>query len=336
MQKEKVFVSSISFNKAKDVFEKLNQENDFEFIAVNEEEKELAQNIKRQGVRAFIADIYPYKDELYTALPKGGVIARYGVGYDSIDLEKASANDLFVCNTPGVLDNAVAEQTVGLIISLARNLHTSYNTTKQGQWQPQKGIELKGRKVALIGFGRIAQNLCKKLTFGFDMQVTAVDICSQQQLCQKANKTWQQIQRETGVWHFTNSKEEVLKDADFVVLLTAVSPSTKHIVDEQFLKLMKSDAYLINPARGALIDEIALYDALQSGQIAGVALDVFEQEPYQPREGGKDLRTLDNVLLTPHIGSNTIESNTAMATQAAKNIKTILQEGSNACCFIVN
>lgn len=323
-----IYVSSISYNKAKSTFEQLEQNTDYTFTPVNEEEKDLAENIKANKVKAFIADIYPYTNELYSAIPEGGVIARYGVGHDSIDKDKASASGIYVANTPGVLDNAVAEHACWMIGSISRHLHTAHPSTTAGRWEPQGGVELRGRKVVILGFGRIGQDLCKKLSFGFGMEVTGVDI--------QPEENFTNLKETVGFAHYTTNRAEALADADYVVLLMAVVPATKHIANKEFFSQMKSSAYLINSARGALVCENDLYDALSDKEIAGAALDVFEQEPYQPQDAEKDLRMLSNILMTPHVGSNTEESNAAMASTAAKNIITILEEGADACPNIVN
>ena len=323
-----IYVSEISYNKAKSTFEKVSAETGYTFQPVNEEEASLAQAIKENGVKAFIADIYPYTDELYTALPEGGVIARYGVGHDSVDKEKATANGIHVANTPGVLDNAVAEHACWMIGNTARHLHTLHPDTKAKNWNPIPGVELQNRKVAILGFGRIGQNLCRKLSFGFGMEVTGVDIIDESHFFdQQAN---------IGFSEYTTDREAAIADADYVVLLMAVVPATKHIVNAEFLKQMKSTGILVNSARGALVCENDLYDAISSGEIAGAALDVFEAEPYQPQDAAKDLRSLDNILMTPHVGSNTAESNAAMAATAAKNVIEILTKGPDACQNIVN
>ena len=334
--KEKIFVSSLSYEKAKDTFDELSKESNFQFISVNEEEKSLAKDIENHRVRAFIADIFPYKNELYRALPKGGVIARYGVGYDSVDVKQASQFGLWVCNTPGVLDNAVAEHSLWLLGSCARGVHFSHSEIQKKRWSPRQGIELAGRNITLMGFGRIAQKLCKKLSFGLAMNVTAVDIFSQDKFCQNNDKSWQEIKRETGVSLYTIDRNKALQSADFVVVLMASTPSTKHIINKVFLAKMQEKSFLINPSRGNLVDEIALFNALVNKNLAGAALDVFEVEAYQPRQEDKDLRKLDNILMTSHIGSNTEESNKAMALQSAKNVMSILQYGVNSCSFVVN
>jgi len=324
----KILVSEISYNKAKSTFLKLQEETGYIFLPTDETEPALAEAIVANNARAFIADIYPYTNELYTALPKGGIIARYGVGHDSIDKEQATANGLHVANTPGVLDNAVAEHACWMIGNSSRHLHTLHPDTMAKNWNPIPGVELQNRKVAILGFGRIGQNLCRKLSYGFGMTVTGVDIIDESNFFdQQAN---------IGFAEYTTDRDAAIADADYVVLLMAVVPATQHIVNAEFLKKMKSTGILVNSARGALVCENDLYDALSSGEIAGAALDVFEAEPYQPQDAAKDLRSLNNILITPHVGSNTAESNAAMATTAAKNIITILEQGPDACDNIVN
>ena len=322
---ETILVSEISYNKARSTFERLTAETDFTFTPTQEDEATLAETIRSQNVRAFIADIAPYTGKLYDALPSEGVIARFGVGHDSVDKEKATAAGIHVANTPGVLDNAVAEHAVWMIGSLARHVHHAHQSTANGEWSPKVGVEVKGRKITVLGCGRIGQNLTVKLHHGLGMEVTGYDILEDPQ-----------FPPEAGITYYTTSMDEALADADFVITLLPVLESTKHIVNAGFLSKMKQGAYFINSARGALVCENDLFDALQSGHIAGAALDVFEAEPYIPQDATKDLRTLSNVLLTPHIGSNTLESNAAMASTAAQNCITILTQGADACPNIVN
>ena len=322
---ETVFVSEISYAKAQATFERLSSDSGFEFIPVAEDEPSLSAAVSKQGVRAFIADIHPYTGELYQALPQGGVIARFGVGHDSVDKEQASANGIWVTNTPGVLDNAVAEHAVWMIGSLARQVHHAHGSTAAGDWKPATGIEVRGRKISILGCGRIGRNLSAKLHHGMGMRVTGYDIMEDPAFTHK-----------DGIDHYTTSLDEALADADFVLTLLPVLDSTKHIANAKFFEKMKPGARFINSARGALVYENDLYDALQSGHLAAAALDVFEAEPYQPQDSTKDLRSLPNILLTPHIGSNTEESNAGMAEHAARNVIQILTEGREACPNIVN
>lgn len=322
---ETVFVSEISYGKAAATFEQLSAESNFQFTPVAEDEASLAAAISEQGVRAFIADILPYTGELYRALPKGGVIARFGVGHDSVDKMQASANGIWVANTPGVLDNAVAEHAVWMIGSLARQVHLAHATTAAGDWKPATGIEVRGRKITLLGCGRIGRALAAKLHHGMGMHVTGYDIMADPVFAPK-----------DGIDHYTTSLDEALADADFVLTLLPVLESTQHIANAAFFGKMKPGARFINSARGALVRENDLYDALSHGHLGAAALDVFEAEPYQPQDPAKDLRSLPNILLTPHIGSNTAESNAAMAKHAARNVMQILTEGPEACPNIVN
>lgn len=318
-----ILVSEISYNKAKSTFEAINaSQNDFTFAPTAEDEPTLSARIREENIRGFIADIYPYKDELYTSMPQGAVISRYGVGHDSIDKEQATANGITVCNTPGVLDNAVAEHATWMLGSLARHVHTIHSTTTSGQWAPLKGIEVANRKVTILGCGRIGRALARKLGIGLSMVVTGYDIMENPDFGDHS-----------GIASYTTDLAAALADADFVITLLPVLESTKHIANADFFSKMKQGARFINSARGALVDENALFDALKSGHLAAAALDVFEVEPYAPRDAAKDLRTLPNILVTPHVGSNTDESNAAMAATAADNIMTFLRTGT--CTNIV-
>ncbi|MEO1857713.1 MAG: NAD(P)-dependent oxidoreductase [Rubritalea sp.] len=322
---ETIFVSEISYAKASSTFETLNATTSFQFTPVAEDEPTLAAAIRDNNVKAFIADIHPYTGELYTSLPKGGVIARYGVGHDSVNKDLATANGLWVANTPGVLDNAVAEHAVWMIGALARHIHDAHASTVAGQWAPKGGFEIRNRNISILGCGRIGRTLAAKLHHGFGMVVTGYDIM------EKPN-----FAPEDGITHYTTSLDEALKDADYVLTLLPVLESTKHIANAEFFAKMKAGAHFINSARGALVCENDLYDALSNNHLAAAALDVFENEPYTPQAEGKDLRTLPNILVTPHVGSNTEESNAAMASTAAQNIMQILTEGPEACQNIVN
>lgn len=319
-----ILVSEISFNKAKDTFEHLNKsQNEFTFTPTPEDEPTLAARVRSENIRGFIADIHPYRDELYAAFPPGSVISRYGVGHDSIDKQKATQNGITVCNTPGVLDNAVAEHAVWMLGALARNIHTSDHSTKDGKWLPRKGIEVANRKVSILGCGRIGRALARKLGLGLDMQVTGYDILESPD-----------FGTNSGFAHYTTDLEHALADADFVITLLPVLDSTRHIANADFFAKMKPGAHFINSARGALVDENALYDSIANYHLTAAALDVFENEPYTPQDLAKDLRKLgDKVLLTPHIGSNTAESNAAMASTAAENIMNFLKTGT--CANIV-
>lgn len=322
---EVIYVSEVSYAKAAATFREIAEQSGFQFTPVAEDEPSLAQAIRENQVRAFIADIHPYTGALYEALPAGGVIARYGVGHDSIDKVLATQHGIHVANTPGVLDNAVAEHAVWMIGALARHLHHAHQSTQSGQWAPQGGIEVRGREISILGCGRIGRALARKLHFGLEMKVTGFDVASDDGKSEM-----------DGISRLTASLDEAVANADFVVALLPVLESTRHIANAELFSKMKPGACFINSARGALVDENDLYDALSSGHLRAAALDVFEVEPYRPQAADKDLRRLPNILMTPHIGSNTAESNAAMARTAAANVIQILNEGPDACPNIVN
>lgn len=316
-----VFVSETSFAKARAAFEDINTSQvGFLFEPAPDEEKLLAGLVRKHGVQGFIADLSPYKGPLYDALGRGGVISRYGVGHDSIDKARAKKAGVTVCNTPGVLDNAVAEHAVWMLGALARPVATAYGEMHHGEWCPAQGIEVRGRHVTILGCGRIGRALARKLGIGLDMIVTGYDILESPHFGE-----------DSGISRYTNSLDKAIAAAEFVICLLPVLDATRHIANGEFFAKMKPGARFINSARGALVDEPDLYDALVSGHLSGAALDVFEREPYQPIDSAKDLRSLPQVILTPHIGSNTEESNAAMARTAAENVITCLTKGPKAC-----
>lgn len=321
-----VLVSETTFAKAQATFESVNQEQSgFRFEPAPDAEEPLSARILETGARSYIADLEPYKGPLYEALGAGGVISRYGVGHDSIDKDRARAAGVTVCITPGVLDNAVAEHAVWLIGVLARPIANSSSTMRQGEWSPTRGIEVRGRSVTILGCGRIGRSLARKLGLGLEMEVTGYDVLDRPNFGENS-----------GFTHYTTDLDEALAGADFVVCLLPVLEATQRMVNASLLARMKPGSRFINVARGALVDEYDLYDALASGHLAAAALDVFETEPYVPADPNKDLRNLPQVILTPHIGSNTEESNAAMARTAAANIITCLTQSPNACPNVVS
>lgn len=333
---ETIFVSEISYRKGQAAFEELSASSGFHFVPVEEEESALAQRIHETGVRGFIADIHAYNGALYEALPRGGVIARFGVGHDSVDKEKATAHGIWVTNTPGVLDNAVAEYAVWLIGSLARRVPFLYASTAAGHWEPRAGCEVAGRTLAIVGFGRIGQMLCRKAAKGLGMRVIGCDLDPAEKFAERMGRPLAELQQDIGFDHYTHDRARALAEADFVSLHVASIPATRHLANAEFFAAMKPGACVLNTARGAILDESALYDALASGHLGGAALDVFEREPYAPDDAAKDLRTLSNCLVTPHVGSNTAETNRAMALTAGQTVIRLLSDGPDAVANIVN
>ncbi len=220
------------------------------------------------------------------------VIIRGGVGLDNIDAEYARQKGIKVLNTPRANSAAVAELVLGLMFALARHITVADASMKAGRWEKKalEGSEIAGKTLGLIGFGRIGQLLAQK-ALALGMSVLAYD-------------PYVAITME-GVR--AASIEEILKQADYLSLHVPVTPETKNMIGAEQLAMMKPTAYLINAARGGVVDEAALYEALVTKQIAGAALDVFTEEPPKS-EALLKLIALPNVVATPHLGASTVEA----------------------------
>ncbi|SRR5579875_301694 len=231
------------------------------------------------------------------------VIGRAGVGVDNIDSEAAAERKVKILNTPDALTNAVAEFTVGLMLCLARKIPQAHDSLRNGQWLKSSfhGTELSGSTYGTIGIGRIGRRVAA-LSSAFGMKIIANDVIPvPPDLIERYNIE-------------VSSQEEVFERADFVDLHVPLTPETTHLVNYDKLRKMKRSAYLINTARGKVVDENALVKALNENLIAGAALDVFEVEPPTRNE----LLKSDKVILTPHIAGQTIESQLKAGTQIAE------------------
>lgn len=274
-------------------------------------EPELARAIAVSGARHVIVGSYIYSSELYAALPRGGVIARFGVGHDGVDKAKATGAGLLCTNTPGVLDQSVAEHAVLLMLAAARHLAKNASDMRIGTWDlGPPGSELRGKTLAVIGCGRIGRAAARIASHGFSMRVVGV-----------RRSLGADIDDAGAFDAVTTDFQSAVRDADYVSLHITADSGNRKFVNEGRLAMLPPHAWLINTARGAVVDEPALYDALAKRRIAGAALDVFDREPYVPADPSRDLRTLPNVILTPHVGSHTQEANRLMAERALQNIR---------------
>jgi len=285
---------------------------EFECMPVGLEEDAISKAVADNKAFGVILGVENYSDKLYTVLPKGGIIARFGVGHDGVDKQKATEASLIATNTPGVLDDSVAEHAIFLIGSLARQIAGHDANMKSKQWQPSLGFELKGRTLLVIGCGNIGCKVAKIASMGFGMNVVGYDVCKLDA---------EQLRQDWGMERIADDLNKELGATDFVSLHIPAIEATRHFVNSSFLSNMKRDAFLINTSRGSIVDENALYDSLVKENIAGAGLDVFESEPYKPVDPDKDIRSLDNVLLTPHVGSSTLQACQRMATSCLENVK---------------
>lgn len=245
----------------------------------------------------------PIDQEIIDAGKKLKLISNYGVGYNNIDVRYARSKDVAVTNTPKAVNNPTAELAMALMLDAARRVsecNTRIRTEKESMWGTMRnlGFTLEGQTLGIVGMGSIGKNVARKAE-AFGMKIIYHN-------------------RNTEVPGYTRvDLDTLLKDADFISLHTPLTEETRHLIDARAISLMKPTAILINTARGAVIDEAALTEALKNHKIAGAALDVFECEP-QITEG---LYSLPNVVLTPHIGTGTINTRIAMGVEAVNNIR---------------
>lgn len=283
---------------------------DLNCVRAPENEEELASAIRDSQARYVIVGNRQYSGPLYDALPSGGVIARLGVGHDGIDKARATAAQLLCTNTPGVLDQSVAEHAMLLIAAAARQLVPALATMAGGAWTAAPGRDLYGKRLAIIGCGGIGRAVARIAAVGYGMNVVG---------CTRPNAP-----APAAMEHFqlvTNEFADAARGADFVSLHMPAKQENIGFINRERLAQMDTRSWLVNTARGAVVDEAALFESLTSGRIAGAALDVFAYEPYVPAPGSGDLRSLPNVVLTPHVGSNTVEANRRMAERALMNIQ---------------
>lgn len=301
---EKILVTAPEYDKAAAFFETLE---DFQCIRVPDREPELAAAIRREQARYVIIGVVKYTGPLYDALPAGGVIARFGVGHDGVDKTQAARRGIRCTNTPGVLDASVAECAAGMLLLAARHFADTVADNRRGVWAPRIGTELAGKTLAIAGCGHIGSRLAAIARNGFGMTISGFDIAAP---------------RDANCYdRFSTDFAQAVRGAQFLSLHIPDLPATRDFLNAGKLAVLEPGTWVINTARGGVVDENALYDAAASGRIGGAVLDVFRQEPYHPASPGKDLRTLPNVLMTPHIGSSTAEACRRMAEAAVTNIR---------------
>jgi phosphoglycerate dehydrogenase-like enzyme len=248
--KQTVCVTEKEFYKAREIFESSEV---FNCIPAKLPEDILAETIRKNNAFAAVIGVDAFVNELYKALPMGGVIARFGIGHDGVDKIKATENGLLVTNTSGVLDDSVAEHAIWLIGALARHISQHNTNMKQKKWEPYCGMELKGKTLLLVGCGAIGCKVAKIASFGFDMNVIGYAA---------ADRDAGKMKKEFSITAMADSLDDVLGQADFVSIHIPSTAETRCFVNKDFLSKMKQGAYLINSARGPIVDEIALYDVL--------------------------------------------------------------------------
>jgi len=264
-------------------------------------ENELPQALN--GVCAVLAGSEPYTRRILAANPSLRAIARAGVGYDAVDVTAATEHGVAVAIAPGTNQDAVAEHTFALILALAKNVVAQHPAVKAGQWPRQANLPLRGRTLGIAGLGRIGKAVALRGE-AFGMPLLAHEPFPDKQFAKDHGVTLVPL-------------EQLLRESDYLTLHIPLLPESRQLINRRTLALMKPTAFLINTARGGLVNEADLVDALRSKRIAGAGIDVFEQEPPAKNHA---LFALDNVVLTPHAAGVDLQSRDDMALSAASAI----------------
>lgn len=235
-------------------------------------------------------------------------VATYSVGFDHVDVRACTSRGVVVCNTPGVLTDTTADFTMALLLSCARRVVEGDRFVRAGRyrgWDPMMllGTDVHGKTLGIVGFGRIGQAVARRAA-GFGMRILYND----------TQRLFPEVEKQYGAAFV--ELDALLRDSDFVSLHTVLDKNTRHLIDERALAKMKRSAYLINAARGPIVDEKALVKALSSGRIRGAALDVYEHEP----KTAAGLTKLPNVVLAPHLASASLETRSQMGIMAAQGL----------------
>lgn len=285
-------------------------------VTLNEEDRVLEKSEILDGIQDKDALLCLLTDtidaEVVHANPKLRVISNYAVGYNNIDVTAATSRKLPVCNTPGVLTETTADLTWALLFSTARRVVESDNFLRAGKfhgWGPMLllGVDIFEKTLGIVGLGRIGSAVARRAA-GFRMNILYTAKENNLELEKECNAKRVEL-------------NELLAHSDFVSLHVPLTDATQHMIGTEQLQMMKNSAILINTARGPIVDEQALVEALRSKEIAGAGLDVFENEPAL----APGLAELDNTILLPHLGSATIETRSKMATLAAQNAIAVFQ-----------
>jgi D-3-phosphoglycerate dehydrogenase len=241
--------------------------------------------------------------------PRLKIVCKHGVGVDNIDLEATKERKIWVTNVPNANKHAVADFAFGLMLSLARQIPAANHLTLKGEWPRIFGSDVYGTTLGIIGLGMIGKEVARRGK-GFDMEVLAYDPYPDHGFAQKNNIRFVEL-------------EELLKQSDFISLHMPFTEQTRNLIDRKQLEMMKEKAYLVNASRGGIVNEVALYEALKNGLIAGAALDVFEHEPLH----ANPLFELSNFIATPHIAGYTSGAVNMLGMTCVRNIVEVLVNG---------
>jgi D-3-phosphoglycerate dehydrogenase len=269
------------------------------------------------GIPAALAGSEPYTRKVFEAAAQLKVVARVGVGYDAVDVQAATDHGVVVCTAPGTNQDSVSEHCFMLILALARNLIRQHVPISQGQWARSANQPIRGKTLGLVGLGRIGKSMTTRAQ-AFGMKVVAYDPFPDAVFVERYGVKLLPL-------------DDLLREADYVSLHLPAMAGTHKLINAERLARMKPTAFLINTARGAVVDEPALYEALRDRRIAGAGLDVFAEEPPRP---DNPLLKLDNVVMTAHTAGVDTQSRDDMARKAAECIAAISRGDWPAECVV--
>lgn len=309
MSKFKVMVTDYEYETL-EYEEKVLGEIDAQFLKAQARTEEEVIEAAPKDVDGLLVQYAEIGEKVFEALPDLKVVARYGIGVDTVDLEAATEHGVKVVNVAEYCQDEVSDQAFALLLACARKTVLLNNDVKAGNWDFNVGkpiYRLTGSTLGIIGFGKIPRKLAEKATaFGFEL--LAYDPFVDEEVAKKYEVELVEL-------------DELMKESDFVSVHAPLNENTKHMVSTKEFELMKESAFIINTARGAVIDEAALIEALENEELAGAGLDVTEQEPI---EKDNPLLEMDNVIINPHVGWYSEDAQVELQTRAAKGVADVL------------
>ena len=317
MTRPKVLATSRSFASHNPEPIRLLEEHGFEVVRITAGEKSVAEQLQEQlpGAVGVIAGLEPYDRALLEKCKALKVISRYGVGYDKVDVAAAKELGITVTITPGANEDSVADLAWALMLCACRSVAWSDRTLRSGQEKRLTGMEMWRKTLGVVGTGRIGKGVIRRAR-GFEMKVLCYDVSPDKAFAEEQGAEYVPL-------------DTLLKEADFVSLHTPLTTETRNLIGARELALMKSTAVLVNTARGGIVDEDALYEALKNHTIAAAGLDAMVYEP--PVES--PLLTLDNFTATSHFGATTYDAIHKMSMMAARNLIDVLETGHSPCAL---
>lgn len=313
MTKYKVITTPRSFASVNDEPIKLLEQNGCKVIRLVGDSETIARDLKREieDADAIIAGLDDYNESLLSRAKKLKVISRYGVGYDKVDLITVKKQNIIVTITPGANDDSVADLTMALMLSAARHVAFSDRSLRDKKEKRPIGMNMWNKTLGVVGTGRIGKGVVKRAK-GFDVDVLGYDPYPDEAFAKEYDLKYTDL-------------ETLLKESDFITIHTPLNQQTSNLISTSEFKLMKEHTVIVNTARGGIIDEDALYKALENGDIGAAAMDamIFEP-PYK-----SPLLTLDNFTATSHLGATTYDSIQEMSMMAAQNVIDVLKTGAS-------